>query len=142
MLDTIDLTEALSYAVQFLSFFVLSFAGAFITEIHNANTRDKYEFAAYKVVNGTITATLLSFAVREYYWDSTISHWAIMIFISFILGLVGYELFTHLSSIAGIKALIHTQKEIRDDLNNTDEDDNSNNETKEVDFNKIKIHKH
>lgn len=141
MLDNIDLTEALSYAVQFLSFFVLSFAGAFITEIHNANTRDNYEFAAYKVVNGTITATLLSFAVREYYWDSTISHWAIMIFISFILGLIGYELFTHLSSIAGIKALIHTHNEINEELDNS-KDENSNIEQKEIDIKKIKIHKH
>ena len=40
MLETINLSEVLSYAVQFLSFFVLSFAGAFTTEIHNATTLD------------------------------------------------------------------------------------------------------
>lgn len=145
MLETINLSDVLSYAVQFLSFFVLSFAGAFTTEIHNANTLDDYEFTAYKVVYGTIVASLISFAVHEYYLGTVISHWEIMILISFILGLIGYELFMHLSSLAGILSLFKSYDEIKKDLPEPKKTTNPNDvsdKPKEINLPNIKINKH
>lgn len=111
----------LKYAVQFISYFIFSFTGALLKEMHYANTTKNrnYEFTAYKVVAGTLVGTFLSIAIQDYFEDSMISHWENMAFISFVLGLIGFELFTKLSSIAGIKSLVKEVKEVGGDIKET-----------------------
>ena len=116
MLDQIDINN-IETAVQFISYFLFSFLGAFLKELHYANNKTDYEFAAYKVVYGTIVATFISVAFREYFIDDVYSHWEIMAFVSLVFGMLGYELYGYLSTVDGFRNLISGVKDIKDSSN-------------------------
>ena len=68
-----------------------------------------------------------------------------MILISFILGLIGYDLFMHLSSLSGILSLIKSYGEIKKDLPEPKKTTNPNDvsdKPKEINLPNIKINKH
>lgn len=127
MLDFLDNNTA-NIAVQFISYFIIAFAGAFLKEVHKANTVENYEFTAYKVIYGTLIAIPLTFIISKYYFNEELD-WIAVGFISLVLGFIGYELFVKLSTISGIKSLISDVKSTNEEIQETvDKKDNNNEE--------------
>ena len=103
-MQEIEINELLLFAVQFVSFFILSFMGAIIKEIYNTNSASDHDFSAYKVFTGTILATILSIVVQDYCLEEY--GWKLMVAVSFLLGLCSSELFEKITSLNGIKRII------------------------------------
>ena len=98
-------------AIEFVSFFIFSFTGSLLKEIYNTNADNGHNFGAQNVLLSTIVATLCSVAFRNYFLIEQ-SSWGIMAFVSFVFGLIGFEIFVNLSSIDGIKKLVQDFKDI------------------------------
>ena len=111
----------LFYFVEFVTFFIFSFIGSLLKEIYNTNSDVNHEFGAHRVISSTFVATLASMAFKAHYLDDP--SWALMAFITFVFGLVGFEIFKNLSSIDGIKRMIKDFKEIMAGFSGSDSDD-------------------
>lgn len=108
--DTLEIIENLYYIIEFVSYFIFSFTGSLLKEMYNTNSTNEHEFSSYNVIASTIIATLFTMAFKEFYFGGE-QEWAIMAFLSFVFGLIGFELFITLSSINGIRKFLSTTVE-------------------------------
>ena len=100
----------LNVIIDFLGCLIFSFLGSLFKEIYNTNNIKKYEFAPYKVICSTVVGSIASSVFRAHYFsDATYAENAL---ITFIFGLLGFEIFKDLTSVEGIKRLIGKIKEI------------------------------
>ena len=74
-------------------------------EIYNTNSIYGYEFGPHRVISGTIASGLASLLIKTHYFGEKYG-WALIAFGSFVLGLLGFEIFKNLCSIDGIYNLI------------------------------------
>ena len=100
----IAIDELIYFAVQFVSFFLLTFMGSILKEIYDTNSSPDHEFSAYKVFNGTIVGTIMCIIIHEYYLDSY--NWKLMVAVGFLTGLIGSEIFVRFSNIKGVKTIL------------------------------------
>ena len=98
------------YFIQYISFFIFSFIGALLREIYNTNIDLDYEFNPHKVISATFVSTFATITVRRFYPE--FMDLEITITISFVIGLIGYELFTKLTSLEDIIEFIYRIKNI------------------------------
>ena len=123
MNGTIDETLFINirYIVEFVSYFIFAFTSSLLKEVYCANTHPKYIFGPYRVISSTVIATLATVALKEIYSNELNGLWGITALISTIFGLLGFEIFKHLTSISGIKSLISEIKDLKNEIL-TDED--------------------
>lgn len=114
MLENITLTHVIGdnlfLLVEFIECLIFSFVGSLMKEIYNTNNIEKYEFEAYRVISSTIAASLATVAFKTYFLNDP--DWTIIAFLTFTFGLLGFEIFKHLTSFEGIKRLINEFSEI------------------------------
>ena len=103
------------YVIEFISYFIFAFTSSLLKEIYCTNTIPRYTFAPYKVICSTIIATLGTEAVKEYFSDYIEEMWGVAAFIGTIFGLLGFEIFKHMTSISGIKSLLLKLKDVHDE---------------------------
>lgn len=111
------------YIVEFLSYFIFAFTSSLLKEVYCANTIRNYNFGPYRVICSTIIATLGTMALKEIYSQELNGLWGVTALISTVFGLLGFEIFKHLTSIAGIKSLLKEIKKIKDGASDIIEDD-------------------
>ena len=94
------------YIIEFIGFFIFSFTGSFVKELYLTNTSNgEHEFVPYRVIMSTLIASFGSLAFKGYFLNTPEHSWMIMIFVSFVFGLLGFEIFQRLSTIDGVKSL-------------------------------------
>ena len=94
----------ISFIIEFIGCLIFSFSGSILKEIYNTNSIRGYEFDPHKVISSTMVAALASSVCKIYVLENPT--WETMAFVTFIFGLLGFEIFKNLSSINGIKRLI------------------------------------
>ena len=94
----------LYFVMEIIGYLIFTFIGSLLKEIFNTNSVGGYMFQAHRVISSTIAASTVSVALRSMYLED--QSYAVMVFISFTLGLLGFEIFKNLCSIDGIKKLI------------------------------------
>lgn len=126
MNDLIDATLFVNirYVVEFVSYFIFAFTSSLLKEIYCANTTPNYKFGPYRVICSTIIATIGTIALKEIYSQELDGLWGTTALISTIFGLLGFEIFKHLTSIKGIKTLLKDVKDIKDMKYDSDEENN------------------
>lgn len=97
--------ETVHYLIDFSLYFIFSFIGSLLKEMHNANTVDDYDFQPYKVVTSTVVSSLISVALDEYFHDMINGARGMMGFTSLILGFCGFEIFRKISTLSGAISL-------------------------------------
>jgi hypothetical protein len=115
--------------MEIIGYLIFTFIGSLLKEIFNTNSVNGYRFQAHRVISSTIAASIASGAIRSIYMQDY--SYPVMAFLSFTLGLLGFELFKNLCSIKGIKKLISDFSKIYSALTelpnpNSSKDDNSN----------------
>lgn len=128
MTDLIDETLFIHirYIAEFVSYFIFAFTSSLLKEVYSANTIRNYRFAPYRVICSTILATVGTIAVKEIYSQELDGLWGTTALISTVFGLLGFEIFKHLTSIKGIKSLLKEVKDIKDITNDIDDKDSKN----------------
>ena len=101
--------------MEFVSYFIFAFTSSLLKEVYCANTIKNYQFGPYRVICSTIIATVGTLAVKEIYNEELEHLWGVTATICTIFGLLGFEIFKHLTSIAGIKSLIKEIKEVEEE---------------------------
>lgn len=96
--------------IDFFGCLVFAFLGSLMKEVYNTNNIDGYKYAPYRVICSTIVGSIASSVFRTHYLtDVTYSENAL---VTFIFGLLGFEIFKDLTSIEGLKRLINKLKDI------------------------------
>lgn len=92
------------YVLDGVAYFISAMVGAFVKDMYDthAGTRPKIEIR--RVLIATLLSTLITFAVREHVPEDALP------FITFIIGVIGWELFVRISTIEG---LLGTIRDIR-----------------------------
>lgn len=120
------------YIVEFVSYFVFAFTSSLLKEVYSANTIHNYRFAPYRVICSTILATIGTVALKEIYSQELDGLWGTTAFISTVFGLLGFEIFKHLTSIKGIKTLLKEVKDIKESAEDLNDENNKNQMKKEL----------
>jgi hypothetical protein len=93
-----------------------------------------------RIIIGTIVATFLSLAFKDWFLPDR-GTWKIMSFISFLFGVLGFDLFGKLSSIDGIKDLAKDIRDVKHIMTHDDEEDSPNHDKEKPDITDEKIKK-
>lgn len=101
-----EVTQLLNIILNFSVYFIFAFMGSFFKEIHLTNSIEDHDFQPHRIIIGTVVGDLSAIAIYTYFNEFLSQYWGLMSFISFVLGIIGYELFGYLSSISGITKLI------------------------------------
>lgn len=125
MNDLIDETLFVNirYIVEFVSYFIFAFTSSLLKEVYCANTVKNYRFGPYRVICSTIIATIGTIALKEVYSQELDGLWGTTALISTVFGLLGFEIFKHLTSIKGIKSLLKEVKDIKDITDDSNDND-------------------
>jgi hypothetical protein len=126
-LSDVDVGESLGPVIEFMGYLIFTFIGSLFKEIYNTNNKDDYEFRAHQVISSTIAASFTCVFARSMYLSEY--GYGVMAFISFTLGLLGFEIFKNLSSVKGIKKLLDAIKK-GDPTDILEEDDDAHNALK------------
>ena len=97
--------------VEFVGCLLFAFIGSILKEIYNTNAIHGYDFGPHRVISSTLAAALTALFIKSYYFGEEYG-WALIAFGSFILGLLGYEIFKNMCSIEGIYHLIDKFREL------------------------------
>ena len=99
-----DIGSNMYLVMEIIGYLIFTFIGSLLKEIFNTNSIDGYVFQAHRVISSTIAASTACGAIRSIYMQDY--SYPVMAFLSFTLGLLGFEIFKNLCSIKGIKKLI------------------------------------
>lgn len=97
--------DVLNYLLDFVLYFIFSFIGSLLKEIHNTNTIKGYEFQSYHVISSTIIASLITIVLDHYFSDTFDHYWGSLGLINFVIGLAGFDLFQKVSSVRGLLSI-------------------------------------
>jgi hypothetical protein len=98
--------DVLNYLLDFVLYFIFSFIGSLLKEIHNTNTIKGYEFQSYHVISSTIIASLITIVLDHYFSDTFDHYWGSLGLINFVIGLAGFDLFERVSNVRGLISII------------------------------------
>lgn len=83
-----------------LTYFIIAMIGALVKDVYDVTVGSRIRFEIKKIFVGTMLSTFIIFAARGYMNDDWI------IAVTFILGVIGWELFSRVSTIDGMKNTI------------------------------------
>lgn len=100
--------EILNERLQFLSlvlldgvtYFLIAMIGAFAKDTYDTISGTRLKIGIKRITVASILGTMLTFAARSYLDDDT------LIAVTFILGVIGWELFSNISTISGLKRTV------------------------------------
>lgn len=89
--------------IQLIGLILFALAGAFFKEFFESY-KNNSRIYPFKIIIATVISSTLSFSIKEYFFPD-INSMKPMLAVSLIFGIIGFELFTKISSIEGIKSL-------------------------------------
>lgn len=109
------------------TYFLIAMIGAFVKDIYDTVSRTRPKIEIRRIFVSTTLSTFLIFAARDYLNED------LEIAITFILGVIGWELFSRICTINGLKKTLLSLKNlhtilIKDSTHKSEED--SENEKK------------
>lgn len=99
-------TETLTdLTFNFLFYFIIGSFGAFLKDLHETLTKKNEQIRLGEVLIGGACATFICLAVRDLSWFENKSI-GFMSMLTFILGVVGFEIFGNLTTLDKLKTFI------------------------------------
>ena len=91
------------YIIEIIGYFLFALIGSCLKEVYLYRIRQTttHKGRMIRIIIGTIVATFLSLAFKDLFLTDR-GTWKVMSFISFLFGVLGFDLFGKLSSIDGI----------------------------------------
>lgn len=120
--------EILNERLQFLSlvfldgitYFLIAMIGAFIKDIYDTISGVRSKIKIYRITIASILSTMLTFAARSHLdQDTTIAF-------TFLIGVIGWELFSRICTIRGLKETALDFKKFFRLLTSSDSKDDEN----------------
>lgn len=78
-------------------YFIIAMLGAFVKDIYDTCTGARPRIEIYRIFVATTLSTFLTFAARDY-----VNSENLLPLINFVLGVIGWELFSRISTIDGL----------------------------------------
>lgn len=130
------------YIIEIIGYFLFALIGSCLKEIYLFRIKHTttHKGRMIRIVIGTIVATFLSLAFKDWFLPDR-GTWKIMSFISFLFGVLGFDLFGKLSSIDGIKDLAKDIRDVKHIITHDDEEDSPNHDKEKPDITDEKIKK-
>ena len=98
------------------SYFLISMMGSFVKELYDSiNSEKKISFK--RIFVSSILATFLVLSFRNYL------HSDVFIAVTFILGIIGWELFSRICTIDGLKKTIFDFNKLKNSILNSNNND-------------------
>lgn len=94
------------YIIEIIGYFLFALIGSCSKEIYLFRIRrtTTHSGRMIRITLGTIVATFMALAFKDFFLADR-GTWKVMSFVSFLFGVLGFDLFGKLSSIDGIKDL-------------------------------------
>ena len=107
------ITDSLvTISISFTLYFLTSLLGAFLKDFYNTYTQKDEKIRIGRILTGSISATFIMLGFEDYLYKyfglKTI------ILISFLMGVLGFEIFKNINSMDGLKGFLIKIKEFRD----------------------------
>ncbi len=128
--------ELTTFLIESAFLIFISFLGAFIKDLYNTITKKNQKICLYEIFVGGVTGAIVSYAIINVWLEHRWSLEVITLF-TFICGVLGFEIFGNVNSIAGLKKFIgeiidmknqvtsskgNSDKQTTSDTKNADED--------------------
>jgi len=94
----------LSITLDGAAYFIIAMVGAFVKDIYDTYSGTRPRIEIYRIFVSTTLSTFLTFAARDYVGENSLPA------VNFVLGVIGWELFSRVSTIDG---LVKTIKDAR-----------------------------
>ena len=88
------------YVLDGVAYFISAMVGAFVKDMYDTHNGTRPRIEIRRVLIATLLSTLITFAVREHVPEDSLP------FITFIVGVIGWELFVRISTIEGLMGTI------------------------------------
>lgn len=90
--------------VQLFGYFLFALCGSFIKESYNNYINKKEKIETIKIVISTVISVTITYMIKEYFFQDE-QYRKLCLSISLILGILGFEIFTKISTVEGLKSL-------------------------------------
>jgi len=97
--------------LDWMTYFLIAMIGAFVKDLYDTITGERERIEIKRIFVSTILSTFLIFAARSYLNTDLI------IAITFILGVIGWELFSRICTIEGLRKTIISIKKLHTTVN-------------------------
>lgn len=123
------------YIIEIIGYFLFALIGSCLKEVYLYRIRQTttHKGRMIRIIIGTIVATFLSLAFKDLFLTDR-GTWKVMSFISFLFGVLGFDLFGKLSSIDGIKDLARDIRDVKYIVTHDDEGDSPNHNKEKPDI--------
>ena len=123
------------YIIEIIGYFLFALIGSCLKEVYLYRIRQTttHKGRMIRIMIGTIVATFLSLAFKDLFLTDR-GTWKVMSFISFLFGVLGFDLFGKLSSIDGIKDLARDIRDVKHIVTHDDEGDFPNHNKEKPDI--------
>ena len=123
------------YIIEINGYFLFALIGSCLKEVYLYRIRQTttHKGRMIRIIIGTIVATFLSLAFKDLFLTDR-GTWKVMSFISFLFGVLGFDLFGKLSSIDGIKDLARDIRDVKHIVTHDDEGDSPNHNKEKPDI--------
>ena len=123
------------YIIEIIGYFLFALIGSCLKEVYLYRIRQTttHKGRMIRIIIGTIVATFLSLAFKDLFLTDR-GTWKVMSFISFLFGVLGFDLFGKLSSIDGIKDLARDIRDVKHIVTHDDEGDSQNHNKEKPDI--------
>lgn len=123
------------YIIEIIGYFLFALIGSCLKEVYLYRIRQTttHKGRMIRIIIGTIVATFLSLAFKDLFLTDR-GTWKVMSFISFLFGVLGFDLFGKLSSIDGIKDLARDIRDVKHIVTHDDEGDSPNHNKEKPDI--------
>lgn len=123
------------YIIEIIGYFLFALIGSCLKELYLYRIRQTttHKGRMIRIIIGTIVATFLSLAFKDLFLIDRCT-WKVMSFISFLFGVLGFDLFGKLSSIEGIKDLARDIRDVKHIVTHDDEGDSPNHNKEKPDI--------
>lgn len=123
------------YIIEIIGYFLFALIGSCLKEVYLYRIRQTttHKGRMIRIIIGTIVATFLSLAFKDLFLTDR-GTWKVMSFISFLFGVLGFDLFGKLSSIDGIKDLARDIRDVKHIVTQDDEGDSPNHNKEKPDI--------
>lgn len=125
--------EALiEFSLNFIFYFTIGSLGAFMKDLYETLTKKNEKIRLGEVLIGGMCATVVGMAISDYSWFNSVSL-NTTVFIIFILGMLGFELFGNLTTIAKFKNFVFIIISLRHQISNAKPDPPPHSGTDKID---------
>lgn len=96
----------LSITLDGAAYFIIAMVGAFVKDIYDTYSGTRPRIEIYRIFVSTTLSTFLTFAARDYVGENSLPA------VNFVLGVIGWELFSRVSTIDGLVKTIKDGRQL------------------------------